>query len=571
MEHSNDTEARFGSEAATRLADFVGIPPEGDLSFSPASRDRCRGAMVGSALCEALHLTLRGRRTSLGPDTRLTLLAADALLSGVDDHPVRFAARFAATHVSGAGRAARHTRKALRAGRAWWEAGASNAAGTAAAARSSAFGLLWSADPARAAHEAALAATVTHGHPAAVAAAAGVAAAIALAANGGGPLDQGWLGDVADICAGYPQGEIYGTTVADGLRRIPSLLGAELIDVAEEIGSSALATEAVPLALLGAVMAPVPLGVGSGGRAGMEYLKQIAHLHPACRTMIGACIGARYGTAAVSPSGIGTDRLTQIRGIDEMLATADRIAGTRIRPATRPAGSPEADDAGTPVHVSFLIDRSGSMRGLQSDVVDGFNGFIDEQRRKSEECALTLVQFDSNDPYEVIHEALAVRKVPELTSEQYQPRGMTPLLDALGTLIEKADARLESIGAEEDQIVAVFTDGLENASHRWSREKLFDVISDRSNAGWVFVFMGANQDSYAEAGRLGVADHAIQDFRADAQGVREAFGSFNRAVGEWRGATAEERTRRREAFFGDRKEAEEDFRRRGQRRGSAKS
>ena len=570
MEHGNNTEARFGSEAAQRLAAFVGIPPEGNLSFSPASRDRCRGALVGSAVCEALHLTLRGKRTSLGPDTRLTLLAADALLAGVDDHPVRFAARFAATHVSGAGRAAGHTRKALRAGRAWWEAGASNAAGTAAAARSSAFGLLWSADPARAAHEAALSATVTHGHPAAVAAAAGVAAAIALAADGGGPLDQGWLGDVADICEGYPQGEIYGTTVADGLRRIPSLLGAELSDVAEEIGSSALATEAVPLALLGAAMAPVPLSVG--GRAGIEYLKRIAHLHPACRTMIGACVGARYGTGAVSPPGIGTDRLTQIRGIDEMLATADRIAGTRIRPATRSPDSREGDDAGTPVHISFLIDRSGSMNGVQSDVVDGFNGFIDEQRKKSEECALTLVQFDSNDPYEVIHEAVPLHKAPDLTLEQYQPRGMTPLLDALGTLIEKADARLESIGGEEDQIVAVFTDGLENASRRWSREKLFDVISDRRNAGWVFVFMGANQDSYAQAGRLGVPDHAIQDFQADGHGVQAAFGSFNRAVREWRGATPEERTRRREeAFFGDLKEAEEDLRRRERRQGSAES
>ena len=94
-----------------------------------------------------LRAFLANKRPAVGADTRVTLIAADALLSGVHDHPVRFAARLAATHVRGAGEAIRHTRKALRAGVAWWRAGASNSAGAAAAARSPAFGLLWSDDP----------------------------------------------------------------------------------------------------------------------------------------------------------------------------------------------------------------------------------------------------------------------------------------------------------------------------------------------------------------------------------------------------------------------------------------
>ena len=557
MELRNDIGSRFGSKAAQRLAELVGAPPEGDLSFNPASRDRCRGALIGATACETLHVTLRGNQPSLGPDTRLTLLTADALLSGVDDHPMRFAARLATTHVRGAGRAVRHACKDLKAGRAWWEAGASNAAGTAAAARSSGFGLLWAGDPARAAYEAALSATVTHGHPAGVAGAAGFAAAVALAANGKGPLDEQWLVDAANICEGYPQGEIYGITVADNLRRLPSLLGAALSDAMAEIGDSALATEAVPLALLGAVMAPMPFGNAFDSRAGIRYVKQVARLHPACRAMMGACIGARHGMG-----GIGTDRLTRVRGIDEVLATADRIAGRRVRPVNRPTDSGNTSDAETPVHISFLIDRSGSMSGLRSDVVDGFNGFVDEQRKKSGECALTLVQFDSNDPYEVIHEAVPVHTAPDLAPDQYQPRGATPLLDALGALIEKADTRLESIGGEEDQIVAVFTDGLENASRRWSRDKLFEVITDRRNAGWIFVFMGANQDSYAEAGRLGLDDRSVQNFAADRRGVPAAFGSFNRAVGEYREMPRQDRLERKGAFFGERKEAEEDLERR---------
>ena len=147
---------------------------------------------------------------------------------------------------------------------------------------------------------------------------------------------------------------------------------------------------------------------------------------------------------------------------------------------------------------------------------------------------------------------------------------MTPLLDALGSLIEAVDTRLESLaleanpegdqeaGHEEDQIVAVFTDGLENASRHWSREELFDAITTRKNDGWTFVFMGANQDSYAEAGRLGLDDGSVQDFRGDKQGVHTAFLSMERAVGEYRGAAEEERMQRRKAFFGGRKEAEED-------------
>ena len=172
-----------------------------------------------------------------------------------------FAARLAATHVRGAGEAIRHTRKALRAGVAWWRAGTSNSAGAAAAARSPAFGLLWSDDPARAAYEAALSATVTHGHPAAVAGAAAFASAIALAAKGNGPLDNRWLADVADICEEYPQGDVYGATVADRIRQIPNIPRTDLMDALREIGPSALATDAIPAALLGATAAPVPVPV----------------------------------------------------------------------------------------------------------------------------------------------------------------------------------------------------------------------------------------------------------------------------------------------------------------------
>ena len=241
------------------------------------------------------------------------------------------------------------------------------------------------------------------------------------------------------------------------------------------------------------------------------------------------------------------------------LQAADHRAhhDTSPMPARRDASEPRV----ALVHISFLIDRSGSMQPFRRDVVGGFNGFVAEHRERPRKCALTLVQFDSNAPFEVIHDAVDIHDVPDLTVERYQPRGATPLLDALGRLVEYADASLKRHGREEDQIVVVYSDGRENASRSWSRERLFMAITERKRKGWTFVFLGANQD-YAEARRMGIDDGSVQDFAADRRGHRKAWGSLGRAVREYRDASHDERLRRKKAFFGGRKEAEADHRER---------
>lgn len=231
---------------------------------------------------------------------------------------------------------------------------------------------------------------------------------------------------------------------------------------------------------------------------------------------------------------------------------------TSPTPARRDAAEPRV----APVHISFLIDRSGSMQPFRRDVVGGFNGFVAEHRERPHKCALTLVQFDSNAPFEVIHDAVDIQDVPDLTVERYEPRGATPLLDALGRLIEHADASLKRHGREEDQIVVVYSDGHENASRSWSRERLFTAITERKRKGWTFVFLGANQDSYVEARGMGIDDGSVQDYAADRQGHRKAWSSLGRAVREYRDASYDERLRRKKAFFGGRKEAEADHRER---------
>ena len=221
--------------------------------------------------------------------------------------------------------------------------------------------------PPRAAYEAALSATVTHGHPAAIAGAAAFAAAITVAAKGKGPRDNRWLADVADICEEYPQGDIYGATVADRIRQIPNIPPADLMDALGEIGPSALATDAIPAALLGATAAPVPV-TAAFRTATNQGLRRIAGLHPACRAMMGACIGARHGESAWTSWGTRSRR------------RASRVTRWPGCPGSMPEPR-EGGEGDAPVHISFLIDRLGSMSGLRSDVVAGFNGFASPSSR----------------------------------------------------------------------------------------------------------------------------------------------------------------------------------------------
>jgi Mg-chelatase subunit ChlD len=166
-------------------------------------------------------------------------------------------------------------------------------------------------------------------------------------------------------------------------------------------------------------------------------------------------------------------------------------------------------NANAPIHVWVLLDRSGSMASIADDVVGGFNQFLAEQRTRPGTTRVTLVQFDSEDPFEVLFDGVPLREVTDLERAAYQPRGTTPLYDAAGRLVAKVDgdvaAAAERGDEEEDQVVVLITDGQENASREHTRSTVFDLVSDRRTKGWVFVFLGANQDVYAEGGAIGVA------------------------------------------------------------------
>ena len=210
----------------------------------------------------------------------------------------------------------------------------------------------------------------------------------------------------------------------------------------------------------------------------------------------------------------------------------------------------------------FLLDRSGSMGSVAEDVIGGFNYFLAEQATQAGECRMTVVQFDSEDPFEVIADGKKPDDVPELNDSVYQPRGLTPLYDAMGELIKRADKRIakraKAEKSAEDQLVVVFTDGLENDSHRYDRPKVFELVKKRQDDGWAFVFMGANQDSYATGGDLGFDPGSTQQFRGDSHGTRASWQSVGRAVRDYRGSDSHVRQQRRSDFFDGVKEAEED-------------
>jgi|TARA_B100001971_G_C18087454_1_gene481717 Mg-chelatase subunit ChlD len=217
------------------------------------------------------------------------------------------------------------------------------------------------------------------------------------------------------------------------------------------------------------------------------------------------------------------------------------------------------------VKIWFLLDRSGSMAPVAEDVIGGFNHFLTNQADQAGECRMTVVQFDSEDPFEVIAAGKKPGDVPELNHSVYQPRSMTPLYDSMGRLIKRADERIarraKAEKPAEDQLVVVFTDGLENDSRRYDRPEIFELVKKRQDEDWTFVFMGANQDSYAEGAKIGLDDGNVQNYSSDSDNVALAYESMNRATSDFRSKPRSQRIADKADFFGGLKEAEQEMRR----------
>jgi hypothetical protein len=183
--------------------------------------------------------------------------------------------------------------------------------------------------------------------------------------------------------------------------------------------------------------------------------------------------------------------------------------------------------------IAFLLDRSGSMQSIKSDVVGGFDAFLTDQRAGDGECRVTLAQFDNE--YEVVYHALPVSEVPAL---ELNPRNSTALLDSMGKLITDTAAEIAALD-EDDRpgsvIVAIMTDGMENSSHEWSRPAIKSLVEQQTNEyGWEFLYMGADQNAVEVGKGLGVkAEQAVTYGRGKS---REAMVAMSGNVRGYRNA-----------------------------------
>ena len=182
--------------------------------------------------------------------------------------------------------------------------------------------------------------------------------------------------------------------------------------------------------------------------------------------------------------------------------------------------------------IIFILDRSGSMHGLEADTIGGYNAFIERQRSLPGRAYLSTVLFDTR--IDVLHDRVDIASAPELTERDYVTGGCTALLDAVGGALHHI-GNVHKYAREEDRpaktLVVITTDGLETASRRYDLARVRAMIErQRDRFGWEFIFLGANMDAVGEAAKFGIDRDSAVDFRADAEGVRANFVAVDMAV-----------------------------------------
>jgi len=189
-------------------------------------------------------------------------------------------------------------------------------------------------------------------------------------------------------------------------------------------------------------------------------------------------------------------------------------------------------------HISIILDRTGSMESIRDDTIGGFNVFLKKNKQQPGSVTLTLVQFDTQDPYEVIHQFTPINEVPELTRETYVPRAGTPLLDAIGREINDLDQKLALLDEEKKPsgvIFVVITDGQENSSKEFRRDQIVKMIKEKQEKDdWQFVFLSADLEAINDAREYGFRDRSVMSFDKSAGGSSDAWTSLSHSTRNYR-------------------------------------
>ena len=172
--------------------------------------------------------------------------------------------------------------------------------------------------------------------------------------------------------------------------------------------------------------------------------------------------------------------------------------------------------------VNFILDESGSMTSIKDQTISGFNEYVDSLKPKGKAARFTFTKFNSGATI-IVCDNIPVKDVPLLTSSNYIPNNLTPLYDAIGASVKTVEKALKK--ELVDVLCVIMTDGQENCSREFTRSKIFEIIAEKQKEGWTFAYLGANQDSWGEGSKVGIAGSNTMDFAYDSAGVTRAFAS----------------------------------------------
>ena len=187
------------------------------------------------------------------------------------------------------------------------------------------------------------------------------------------------------------------------------------------------------------------------------------------------------------------------------------------------------------VELVFILDRSGSMGGLESDTIGGYNSMLSKQKKeKTGKVSVTTVLFD--DQYELLYNQVPIEKVSPMTEEEYYVRGSTALLDAIGKTVMQVKANQDKKEIKDKVLFVIITDGMENASREYRADQIKKLIEERKEKdNWEFLFLGANIDAIGAAQNIGIDSSRAVRFKSDKKGTAKNYEVLNEAIKEIRG------------------------------------
>ena len=219
--------------------------------------------------------------------------------------------------------------------------------------------------------------------------------------------------------------------------------------------------------------------------------------------------------------------------------------------------------------IVYILDRSGSMGGLESDTIGGFNSMMEKQKKTGEKAVISTVLFD--DESEVLHDRVSIDQIGKMTDEQYYVRGCTALLDAVGGAITHM-GNIHKYAREEDRpektIFIITTDGMENASKNYSYDRIQKMIKrQQEKHGWEFIFIGANIDAYEEAQKFGIKKERAVNYVHDEVGTANVYAGVSMAVCSVMNANSNKEATECLSESGWNTEINVDYQKRGKKRG----